>query len=149
MNIVLQLLLRYNIGHFGTVWATVSKRPSIYLLDSLPHEIINNFKQLGTLDSFSMGIKPPFYRVCLYSSVGVTRSHRATPDLWYSGSLEMVHFWFIRDGEQLSLNSFFDLSSPFFFNLTQLSPSLLNSPNFFFVPKMADGVSKGCAPRVI
>ena len=42
MNIVPQLLLRYNIGHFGTVWATVSKRPSIYLLDSLPQEVTNN-----------------------------------------------------------------------------------------------------------
>ena len=49
--------------------------------------------------------------------------------------LEMVHSWVIRGGEQLSLNSFFDLSSPFLFNLTQLSPSLLNSPNFFFVPQ--------------
>ena len=49
--------------------------------------------------------------------------------------LEMVHPWVIRGGEQLSLNSFFDLSSPFLFNLTQLSPSLLNSPNFFFVPQ--------------
>ena len=48
MNIVPQLLLRYNIGQFGTLWAPVSKRPSIYLLDSLPHEIINNFKQLQT-----------------------------------------------------------------------------------------------------
>ena len=49
--------------------------------------------------------------------------------------LEMVHSWVIRGGEQLSLISFFDLSSPFLFNLTQLSPSLLNSPNFFFVPQ--------------
>ena len=42
MNIVPQLLLRYNIGQFGTLWAPVSKRPSIYLLDSLPQEVINN-----------------------------------------------------------------------------------------------------------
>ena len=55
--------------------------------------------------------------------------------LWKGGILGVLNGFYI----------FFDLSSLFFFNLPQLSPSLLDSPNLFFVPKMADGVSKGCA----
>ena len=47
--------------------------------------------------------------------------------------LEMVHPWVIRAGEQRSLNSFFDLGSPFSFTLPQLSPCLLDSPNLFFL----------------
>jgi hypothetical protein len=47
--------------------------------------------------------------------------------------LEMVHPWVIRAGEQRSLNSFFDLISPFFFNLPQLSHSLLEFLNPFSI----------------
>ena len=57
--------------------------------------------------------------------------------------LEMVHPWVIRGGEQLSLNSFFDLSSTFFFNLPQLSPSLLDSQNYFLCPKWPTGSGQG------